>query len=185
MSNQDAGSPADKVCVACGAGLHAGAVKCAACSTYQDKRRFIFQWSGVIAAILAVVPAWGLAVSAWELAFPGKAEISLEPTLCSPDRTLVLAHNDGGQAGLVGRPEIRLKVDGVEEPTAFKAETPQTDFVVQPGEIREFEYSASLMDNPVEFPKHQGQNCEVLLLFSLHGGKGRSVEESVSCPCVR
>ncbi len=170
-------------CLACKEPLLPGAKKCKECGTFQDWRRHVFLWSGIITALLAIVPAWGIGVSLWEMAFPANSDIRLKVTLCTSEQINVVAYNKGGRTGIVGRPKLWLVVDGKKEASALKVVPTSESFTIKPGDMLELEYQAMLRKNREDFPKKRGSDCRIILEFPIFGSEGETTTQEVDCPC--
>ena len=100
-------------CVVCLKDIPAGARKCTECESYQDPfRRYVFAWSGIVGALVALFPLWSAAWSLSALAFPAKSDVSLREMECSRETLSVIVLNSGGQPAQVLTPQLKLLKDG-------------------------------------------------------------------------
>jgi hypothetical protein len=177
----------EQVCVVCREAIEPGAKKCTHCSSYQGWIRHVFDWSGVITAALAIVPAWGIAVSLWTIAFSSDAEIAIEAVSCSSAAVQVAARNTGGQPGLIADATIRKVTDVGQQDYKLVARPTDGFEIVPAGELIKAEYRAFDADEETTFPlAMDGQWCRVdlAILVDLMSEGVKSRRAAVSCPCA-
>jgi hypothetical protein len=171
-------------------GIEPGARKCTHCSSYQGWIRHIFDWSGVITAALAIVPAWGIAVSLWTIAFSSDAEIALEAVSCSSAEVQVAARNTGGQPGLIADAIITKITDAGQQNYSNLVARPTAGFEIVPAwQLIKAKYVAFDVKNPDEMAlplAMDGQSCTVHLaiLVNLMSKNAMNQRIAVSCPCT-
>lgn len=127
-------------CRECGAAIPPRALKCAECGAYQDARRHIFASSSVLAAVLALLPLWSGAYSAYSIANPATAEVRLELAECRRNSVQLYISNTGGTRAVLQRPILQKRVAGSrwrfqEIPTASGDPVEEDDLSIDPGEV--------------------------------------------------
>jgi hypothetical protein len=104
--------PPQTLCRECRNPIPEGARKCTKCASYQDGRRYVFAWSGLIGAVLAIAPLWSGAVSLWKLVSPQPAEVRLMLGSCTPESVVAYVSNLGGSSAMLGEPRVSFRLDG-------------------------------------------------------------------------
>lgn len=101
--------PLPSKCLVCLKDMPSGAEKCTECDSYQDYRRHVFAWSGLIGALIAMYPLWQGSWSVAELAFPSPSKISLAEFQCEPQKMSYIVLNSGGQTAYIYSPRFELQ----------------------------------------------------------------------------
>lgn len=171
----------ENLCRECKKPLPAGARKCTECATFQDWRRFIFTWSGVFTATLAIVPLWSGAISLWTLAFPEPAKVKLALASCKADGVLAYLTNVGGSPAMLGQPRISFPMDG--RWTRFEMEFPmdEDDLLSEPDEI-----DIVTLSPPPEasFSTDDQGGCRLRVAFPVIGEEDEPGLVEAPCTCT-
>jgi hypothetical protein len=131
----------EPICRECKKPLPGGARICTECSSYQDWRRFLFRWSGLLTAALAIVPLWSGAYSLWTLAFPEPARVNVATGSCRADQVSVHVSNVGGAPAVLGAPSVGFVQEGRWSRFDMNFPMDEDDVLAEPNEIDIFTLS--------------------------------------------
>jgi hypothetical protein len=186
----DASSPiwSTRPCVICREPIDKNATKCIKCGSYQDWSRHIFRWSGVVAAVVAVLPLWSMAVSLWQITAPRDAEIRLSVLTCARREITVAAANHGQKTGAVKSVDFKVvREPPQKEPDRdARALTTEQIFPIKPNDVIILKYLPS-PDGFEELPLRQtSTRCEYKLIFTaLELSAAASKQGTVTCDCPK
>jgi hypothetical protein len=167
--------------------MNDGAEKCTECDSYQDWTRHIFRWSGVGAAVIAVVPLWGMAWSLWQIAMPTNADIRVSTMACSPNQITVAAANIGQKTGVIKNVEFAVVRDPAPQKDVYRdTRNLTTDQIVaiKPNDVVIVKYQP-VSGGPEDLPiKQSSASCRYELTFTALGlGISRSDQTTATCDC--
>jgi len=165
-------------CVVCRKPMPAGAMKCTECESYQDARRFIFSWSGVVTALLALVPIWSGALSLYKLAGEKKPDVHVEFMACRADELLVAVSNVGELPAVLGQVAVDIEADKkwVKLPVRPIADSQQ--LISDTGKSHIIS-----LTTPSGRVFGEGEVCQVRLKFPIYGGSENSETNQAKCTC--
>ncbi len=173
-------------CVICREQIDGNATKCIKCGSYQDWSRHIFRWSGVVAAAVALLPLWSMAVSLWQIAKPRNAEIHLSALMCTAREITVAAANIGQKTGAVKSVNFKIVRDPPQKESDRDSRTLTTDQIVpiKPNDVVILKYRPS-PGGFEELPLRQSSvHCEYQLFFTALGLSDTASDHStVTCDC--
>lgn len=171
---------AQLLCRECRNPLPEGARKCTNCSSYQDWRRFVFTWSGLFTAMLALVPLWSGAYSLWKLAFPRPADVRISIAACKPDRVLTYLNNSGETAAMLGQPRLEFEENGKWSKFDAEFEMDEDDLVSEPGEV-------DIVTLPAPeggtFPVDAAGGCKLRVIYPVTSGAKEPGNVGATCQC--
>jgi hypothetical protein len=172
----------NSVCVVCRGTISEGATKCASCDNFQDWRRHILTWSGVITALLALVPVWGGAVSLYKLAFPGDAEVRIRTIECQQKKIKVAAFNSGGKVGLLTAPRVTVIRNQEQKSISVNFSIDEDDTELLSKELDIIELALTGSHN---FPTQTTANggCKLRISFQVETLAGSKFERKDECSC--
>jgi predicted nucleic acid-binding Zn ribbon protein len=186
--------PPEEVCKVCRKPIPAGAVKCVACGSYQDWRRFLLSWTALISAVVGVLIAVVAFLSpVYQYLFPPQvapAQLAISFERCLSDSIAMLTTNNGGQTAVVERPTFDIFADGrwqrmnmtglwdrgedpFQEDNDREVLPKQTDSQIYPNDLRGF-----FVNDPVP------RGCKIRATVGIRQGAAEGVTEvSGECPC--
>lgn len=169
------------LCTECKKPLPKGAKLCTECSSYQNWRRYLFQWSGVLTAALAIVPLWTGAYSLWKLAFPEPARVSVTVGGCAADHFLLHFTNSGGAPAILGSPSVE-HLSG-NQWIRFDMDFPmdEDDLVLEPNESD----VVALRPVPADasFSEEDNRSCQLRASFQVISGEAERSTLGAPCTC--
>jgi hypothetical protein len=178
---------AEVPCVVCREPIRPGARKCVKCSSFQNWTRYPLQWSGVVGAVLALLPLWTMAVSLRELAFARQvADLRFSVLSCTPQTISVAVSNVGTQAGIMRQPRFAMVEDGRRREVERELRTAEAERVVKPGEVLIAAYTGWVSNSPADFPARSASSrgCRYQLTWPVttFDAPAPPVEATCTCP---
>jgi hypothetical protein len=189
--------PPEAVCKVCRKPIPAGAVKCVACGSYQDWRRFLFSWTALISAVVGVLTALvalftPIFTPIYQRVFPPQvapAKVAISFERCLSDSIVMITRNTGGQTAIVGRPSFHIFEDGSWQPVSTRLLSERDDPFDQDddGEAQVNETDSQIYPNNlggffVTNPIPPGCNIRATVPI-LQGGAEGEREVTRECPC--
>lgn len=173
----------DSKCVVCLKDIPEGAQICAECNSYQDFRRHVFAYGGLLGALIAIIPLWSAATSLTKLAFPPSSEISLRELQCRSEGLSLFVLNSGGQPAHLFKPRLKLMRD--DEPTdlEFGLSVPTGNAKIEANSL--VGLSFKLLPGQTLPIRSESKSCEItFLLDSIDptSDTAATADESCSCP---
>lgn len=155
---------------------------CTSCSNYQDFRRHIFQWSGLLVAFLALLPLFNGAWSLYRIANPDVAKVEIVEVFCTRRQVQIFVKNSGGQEATLRPPSFNVVRGSARskinlEPTSFPSATN-----VSAGKMVNVELNFSA---PQQLPKRDDRNatCTLETSFPIVGsGEKKPIVGACACP---
>lgn len=170
----------ETLCRECRRAIPKDARICTECSSYQDWRRWLFRWSGLLTAALAMVPLWTGAYSLWTLAVPDPAEVKIAIGGCKADQVLVRASNTGGEPALLGSPSVEYFLDGRWARFSMDFPMDEDDFLLEPNEID------IIALRPIQggtFSEQDDGGCVLRATFSVTSSEDERDVAGATCTC--
>jgi hypothetical protein len=172
------------LCVVCRKEIPVGASKCTECDSFQNWRRHLLEWTGFGAAVLAILPLWGSAVSLYRIAFPESADVAVSVASCSTTEISSFIVNQGGESAIVAPPTVVLQTDDADMSGPLKMNFPIGDDakVIEGSEVD----VVTLSPPPgAEFPAKSADEpvCDLVVTFAITALDGSSATKSGTCPC--
>ena len=167
-------------CRECFQPIPAGARKCTKCQSFQDWRRPIFVWSGVVTAMLALVPLWTGAYSLFTIAFPEPAHVEAEITACSSSQLIATLHNTGKLRAVVGLPRVEHFYDGQWHKFDYTYTLDEDKSVADPDDIDVIDLSPPIGS----FNSDPDQPCRLKAIFPVHEKRGETRKVEATCTCA-
>jgi hypothetical protein len=175
-------------CVICCEPIIVGARKCNKCDSFQDWTRYVFRWSGLIAAIIALLPVWSIAVSLWRLAVPSEAKIHVSVLKCSRQEIDVAAANVGQRTGVIKSVAFEVVRNPPQSAAERDIRTLNADGLtpIKPSDTIIIKYKPS-SEGFEELPIWQDSKaCKYKLKFDVLGsGEIKSADIIEPCDCPR
>jgi len=170
------------LCVVCCNPIPLGAKKCTECDSFQDGRRFIMDWTAVIAALLTVAPLCVGAFSLYEIAFPDPAAVSVMVESCSTSEISAYVLNQGGESALVSPPTVILTNGAGTTPLQMTFPLTEDNKVIEGGEV---DVVPLMPPEGAQFPQKQKSEdlCEMEVIFSIKPLEGKAFPKSEKCAC--
>jgi ribosomal protein L40E len=172
----------ESVCRICRSGMPAGAAKCAKCGSFQDWRRHVFAWSGLVGAGLVLVPLWTGAAALQEQAFPGPPRI-VSALDCTPEELTAYLTNVGGRPAMLKQPTVVRNHPEDLEPTRLRLKSVVDEEDLKLGKDESDILKLSLASEGGAF--YDDDKCEITVTFELvEPPKARAnAPQKASCPC--
>jgi hypothetical protein len=169
------------VCRECRNDMPPGARKCTQCSSYQDWRRFVFTWSGLLTATLALLPLWTGAYSLWNLAFLEPAKLDAAIATCRSDKLLAFVGNKGQVPAMLGEPHVEFADGDSWVPFEATFAMDEDKLVIDPGEVDVVDLA------PPEggsYPPDGLKPCKLKIVFPVLDKDSISNTSEATCTCV-
>jgi hypothetical protein len=172
----------ESVCRVCRNGMPAGAAKCAECGSFQDWRRHVFAWSGLVGAGLALVPLWTGAAALREQAFPSPPRI-VSALDCAPNELTAYLTNIGGRPAMLRQPTVVRSHPEDQEPTHL-----MLNRVVDEDDLELQQNESDILKLSLESEGgafYDDDKCEITVTFELaeSAGAKATAPPKASCPC--
>jgi hypothetical protein len=176
------------LCRACCSPLPlATAIRCKECGSLQDWRRHIFDWTGVAAAFLSIVPLWGVAAAALKFAFESDVPEAAVAASCSKANVKLIVANHGEKSLALQSATTVATFDGVEHATLGRLTLVPKDLkatLVKPGEQQLIDLDVTASGAVAQLPERQSsRNCQVTITAQLRGAKNNVGVEQATCAC--
>jgi hypothetical protein len=176
-----------KRCISCGEEIYRNAALCAKCHSPQNWTRYILQWSGVGAAIAAVLPLWAGAWSLSQLAFLTRhADVAFVAFACRSTSIRIAADNRGQQAAVLLNTQLRILQGKEEDRRHFSLRFDDTKTIIEPKKTTFIDLSlqsggADVSGMPaVQQPDKQ---CRYEISITTRDFEGAQVDKKVQCDC--
>lgn len=168
-------------CVRCQHDLIGNSRYCAACGAYQDGRRFILEWSGLAAAVIALYPLYQAANALISLAAPPAAKISILETRCQAHVIQMFVENKGGRSAHVLSPSLIESRANKNTRLNLQPENGPYSTEIEAGQIVRIQLN---FPSPQRLPQpSSNESCAVTMALDIIGSKDHeSVEGSCKCP---
>jgi hypothetical protein len=180
-------------CVVCRESIQSGAAVCIHCNNFQNWTRHVLRWTGVLTAVLALVPLWGGARALWELAFPDhKADVRSYALSCEKEGVILAVTNLGDRPGTLNGFSIVPVVDGqpAKEEALFLSRNSDVDKngdkrVVRAGEtfVLDLEQRIEDVHSDLTIPNKAWKTCEYGIAVQVNTFEGVNSSVSTKCPC--
>lgn len=174
-------------CIICYEPISANAKKCTKCDSYQDWTHHVFRWSGVVTAVVALVPLWSMAWSLWQIAVPHNADIHVSALTCDSKEIAVAAANIGQKIGVIKSVDFAV----VRNPPAdiyrdSRTLTTDQSTLIKPNDLITLKYRPS-PNGPEELPVRQSSStCKYQLTFTALGlGVATPDQTTATCDCPK
>lgn len=178
-----------KFCIVCGEKIKAQATVCIECNNYQDWSRYIFRWSGMVAAVVGLFPLWTIGFSLYEIAFPSAADLKISVLACNIKNIDVAVFNDGKQSGLIQRVDFKVLREP-DQPGIYRDNRElviERNVPIKQGDVEILKLLPS-KDGSEELPiKKESQKCKYKLDFNPSRFSDEYQQEpisSVECDCA-
>lgn len=176
-----------KPCVVCHELIQRGAGICIHCDSVQDWTRHIFRWTGVLTAVLALLPLWTGASALRELAFPHhKSDVRFHPIVCTRERMILAVTNSGDRAGIMTEFSLVIVVDSREAKEKFALIPQKERRIVRPGETFTLNLEPRVEGVPAPLPASTGlgKTCEYRIAMQVDAFDLGTYSATVNCPCA-
>ncbi|MFN1549381.1 hypothetical protein [Vibrio natriegens] len=178
------GNPEISKCVVCLNTIPKCAQKCTKCGSFQDWKRHVLTWSGIVTAVLALLPVWAAAVSLFKIAFPKDANIRVIALECKQNIVKMAVFNSGGEVVLMRPPNITGLQNEAEHVIPFN-----TDFSLDKELTKilpeELEIIELALEGVRRFPttEKNDDSCELRISFKFESLDGSTFKEGDNCRC--
>ena len=184
-TNGSAADLATKRCVVCKESIQRGALVCVECNNWQDRSRYLARWSGLLTAVLAILPLWTGAVSLYNIAFGSAARVRVQPLTCGSDTVTLAVTNEGGQAGIVGKSTVMVRVDGQAASSALVLDSAELPKVVAPQATMVLSLGPTIENVKATLPTPStGAACEYAIVTEIRGFDGSASHAETTCSCT-
>jgi predicted nucleic acid-binding Zn ribbon protein len=178
-------------CVVCHKEIEPGAQKCTECDSYQNWTRYLFRYTGIITAILGIVPVVTIAVSLYEIAFTEKiSDVRAVLVRCGPQKLDIGIANVGNAPAIVSNVSFRspntTPIGKLKIRRSGKDASPT--FLVDPAAPAQIlSYEAYVGETSTRFPQFPegAAECEYLVTVETLQFDQQTHRRELRCDCPR
>jgi hypothetical protein len=174
-------------CVACQEPIRRGASICTHCDSVQNVTRYLFRWSTLVTAAVALLPLWQGAQALRQIANPDHhAQVEFIAMACTRDHVVLAVTNSGDRPGIISAVTLHVFVDGKEPNAPFTLTPPASQRVVEPGRTLTLELSPTVEGVPTQFPEAPDTQaiCEYRISIEVYAFAKGDSSMTLSCPCA-